>query len=181
MGLLAFGINLTLDACYDHRAGAPDDEVFRYWTRLMDAAGGMLWGRAVYELMEAAWPAVARDPKAPRLQREWARKLDAKPKHVVTATRREFAWSNTHLVEGDLAGAVKALKRRTPRGLLLGSPTLAKELHRLGLIDEYLFVVHPVIAGRGPTLAAGWREARLELVGVKHFKRGAVALRYRRV
>ena len=67
MGLLTFGINVTLDGCCDHRAVAPDEEVFRYWTRLMDSAGGMLWGRTVYELMEAAWPAVARNPKASEL------------------------------------------------------------------------------------------------------------------
>src|SRR3954462_10358949 len=103
MGLLTFGINVTLDGCCDHRAGAPDDEVFRYWTRLMDKAGGMLWGRVVYEMMESYWPAVARDPKASRLHREWALKLDDKPKYVVSATRGDFSWNNTHLVKGSLA------------------------------------------------------------------------------
>jgi dihydrofolate reductase len=171
---------VTLDGCYDHRAGAPDDEVFRYWTRLMDASGGMLWGRTVYELMESYWPAVARDPKAPKLQRDWARKLDAKPKHIVSSTRRDFPWSNTHRVEGELAGAIKKLKARTPKGLLLGSPALAKELHELGLIDEYLFVLNPIIAGHGPTLAVDWRAAHLKFVDAKRFKSGAVALRYRR-
>lgn len=146
----------------------------------MDASGGMLWGRKVYELMEQSWPQAARDPKAPPLYRQWARKLEAKPKHVVSSTRRDFTWANTHLLEGDLAGAVKALKRRTPRGLLLGSQLLAKELHALGLIDEYLFVVHPIVAGHGPTLAADWATARLKLVGTKRFKSGVVALRYRR-
>lgn len=180
MGLLTFAINATLDACVDHTAVAPDDEVFRYWTRLMDGSGGMLWGRTVYEMMEGYWPAVARDPKAPRLKRDWARKLDAKPKHVVSSTRRDFSWSNTHLVEGGLAGAVKALKKRMPRGLLVGSPKLAKELHRLGLIDEYLLVVHPVVAGRGPTLFLDWRTERLKFVDAKRFKSGVVALRYRR-
>lgn len=180
MGLLTFGINVTLDGCCDHRAGVPDDQLFRYWTRLMDESGGMLWGRAVYELMESAWPAVARDPKAPRLHRDWARKLDAKPKYVVSATRRDFPWSNTHRVEGGLAGAIKALKKRTPRGLLVGSPTLARELHRLGLIDEYLFVVHPIVVGHGPVLFVDWRASRLKLVDAKRFKSGVMALRYRR-
>ncbi len=180
MGQLIFGINVTLDGRYDHRDAVPDDELFRYWIRQMDAAGGMLWGRTVYELMENYWPPVARDPKAARLDREWARKLDVKPKHVVSATRREYSWSNTHLVEGDLAGAIKALKKRTPRGLLLGSPNLAKQLHRLGLIDEYLFVVRPVVAGSGATLFADWRESRLKLVESKRFKSGVLALRYTR-
>jgi dihydrofolate reductase len=180
MGLLTFTINITLDRCYDHRAAAPDDELFRYWIRQMDATGGMLWGRTVYELMENYWPAVARDPKATRLDREWARKLDAKDKYVLSNSRRDFPWANTHHVEGQLASAIKRLKKRTPRGLLLGSPNLAKELHRLGLIDEYLFVIHPTVAGRGPTLFLGWKASGLKLAAVKRFKSGAMALRYRR-
>lgn len=177
MGKLVFGINMTLDGCIDHREGVPSDEVFRWWTAQLDATGGMLWGRTVYELMEGYWPARADDPKASRLDRTWARKLNAKPKHVVSK-RRDYTWANTFPVKGGLAAAIKALKKRTPRGLLLGSPTLAKELHRLGLIDEYFFVVNPRIAGHGPTLQ--WTTANLKFAGAKRFKSGALALRYRR-
>src|SRR5262245_13887181 len=92
MGLLTFGLNLTLDGCCDHREMIADDELLRYLTRLMDAAGAMLYGRATYELMESAFPAMARDEKAPRAMREWARKLEAKPKYVVSASRRDFPW-----------------------------------------------------------------------------------------
>jgi dihydrofolate reductase len=110
----------------------------------------MLFGRTTYELMEEAWPQVARDPKADGASRDWARKLEAKPKYVVSTTRRDFPWSNTHHVEGDLARAVRALKKGTPRGLLVGSPKLSAALQRLGLVDEYRFVIHPVVAGHGP-------------------------------
>ncbi len=178
MGLLTFATNVTLDGCCDHRAAAPDDELFRYWIRQMDAAGGMLWGRTVYELMENYWPTVARDPNAAPLKRRWARKLDAKDKFVLSASRRASPWANTRRVEGELAGAIKLLKKRTPRGLLLGSPNLAKELHRLGLIDEDLFVVHPVVAGHGPALFSDWRASPLKLAETKRFKSGVVALRY---
>lgn len=108
-------------------------------------------------------------------------KLDAKDKFVLSTSRRDFPWSNTRRVEGELAGAIKRLKKRTPRGLLLGSPNLAKQLHGLGLIDEYLLVVHPVVAGRGPVLFADWRGSpRLKLAEAKRFKSGVLALRYRR-
>ncbi len=181
MGLLTFALNVTLDGCSDHREGVADDEMLRFWTRRMDAAGGMLFGRTTYELMEEAWPRVARDPKADRTSREWARKLEAKPKYVVSRTRRDFPWSNTHHVEGDLARAVRALKRATPRGLLVGSPQLSAALQRLGLVDEYLFVVHPVVAGHGPYLFPGLRPSlRLALVGTRRLRSGIVALRYRR-
>jgi dihydrofolate reductase len=181
MGLLTFALNVTLDGCCDHREMLADDELLRYFTRLIGSTGGILYGRTTYELMESCWPAVARDPKASRADRDWARKLDAIPKHIVSSTRRDFPWRNTHRVEGELAAAVKALKRRTPKGLLVGSPMLSAELQRLGLIDEYVFVVHRVVAGHGPTLFAGLREtSRLTFVDAKRLKSGALALRYRR-
>src|SRR5436309_4201227 len=125
MGLLTFGLNVTLDGCCDHREGIADDELHDYFTQLMDAAGAMLWGRVTYELMESAWPAVARDEKAPPAMREWALKLEAKPKYVVSASRSDFPWSNTFRVEGDLHEAVRQLKEKTPRGVLVGSPALS--------------------------------------------------------
>ena len=64
MGLLTFALNVTLDGCIDHREGIADDEMLDYFTRLMNGAGAMLFGRATYELMEDAWPAVARDETA---------------------------------------------------------------------------------------------------------------------
>jgi dihydrofolate reductase len=181
MGLLTFALNVTLDGCCDHREGIADDSVLRYYTRLMDAAGGMVFGRVTYELMESAWPAVARDPKAPPAFRTWARKLEAKPKYVVSTTRRDFPWRNTFLVEGDLRDAMVALKRRTPRGLLVGAPALSAALEKLGLIDEYRVAVHPVLAGHGPTLFPGLSPSRrLKLVGVKRLKSGVMALHYRK-
>jgi dihydrofolate reductase len=181
MGLLTFAINVTLDGCCDHREGVADDELLRYFTRLMDTAGAMLFGRTTYELMESAWPAVARDEKAPRAMRDWARKLEAKPKYVVSSTRRDFPWHNTFRVEGELREAVGQLKEKTPEGVLAGSPKLSAALERLGLIDEYRLVVHPVLAGHGPTLFQGLElSRRLELVSTKRLKSGVMALHYRR-
>ncbi len=181
MGLLTFALNVTLDGCCDHRAGIADDEMLRYWTRVMDGAGAMLFGRRTYELMEEAWPQVARDPQADAASREWARKLEKKPKYVVSTTRRDFAWSNTHHVEGDLLRAVKAIKKATPRGVLVGSPMLSAALQRLDLVDEYRFVVHPVVAGHGPYLFPDLQPSlRLELVATRRLRSGIVALHYRR-
>ena len=180
MGLLTFAINVTLDGCCDHREGIADDELHDYFTELMDAAGAMLFGRITYELMEDAWPAVARDENAPRAMREWARKLEAKPKYVVSASRREFPWNNTFRVEGDLHDAVTQLKEKTPRGVLVGAPALSAALERMGLIDEYRLVVHPIFAGHGPTLFHGVERRRLDLVSTRRLKSGALALHYRR-
>jgi dihydrofolate reductase len=183
MGLLTFGINVTLDGCVDHREGIADDETHAFFTRLMDESGVMLWGRVTYEMMESYWPAVARgEAVAPRAMREWAIKLEVKPKHVVSSTRKDFPWTNSYPIAGDLRAGVQSLKDATPAGVLLGSGKLAAALDRLDLIDDYKLLVHPRIAGHGPTLyesgLTGTR--RLELISAHPFRNGAVALHYRR-
>ena len=183
MGLLTFGINLTLDGCVDHQEGIADDETHAFFTRLMDEAGAMLWGRTTYEMMESYWPAVARgDVQAPPTVREWARKLEIKPKYVVSSTRTDFPWAHSHHIAGDLRSGVQQLKDATPAGVLLGSGTLATELDRLDLVDEYRFLVHPWIAGHGPTLYQGGLPStrRLEMISATPLRCGAVAMHYRR-
>jgi len=183
MGRLTFSINLTLDGCVDHREGIADDETHAFFTRLMDEAGAMLWGRVTYEMMESYWPAVARgEVEAPPAMREWAVKLEAKPKYVVSSTRRDFPWTHSYLIAGDPRSTVQQLKDATPNGVLLGSGKLATELERLELIDEYKFLVHPRITGHGPTLYQdGLRSTRrLELVSATPLRNGAVAVHYLR-
>ena len=183
MGLLTFSINVTLDGCVDHEEGIADDETHAFFTRLMDGVGAMLWGRITYEMMESYWPAVARgEVEAQPAIREWAVKLDAKPKYVASSTRTNFPWANSHHIADDLRTGVLRLKDATPAGVLLGSGKLATELDRLDLIDEYQFLVHPRIAGHGPTLYQGGLPSarRLELVSAKPLRNGAVAIHYRR-
>lgn len=183
MGLLTFSFNITLDGCVDHREGIADDESHAYFTRLMDESGAMLWGRVTYELMESYWPAVARcDTQAPPAMREWATKLEAKPKYVVSSTRTDFPWANSHHIADDLRTGIEKLKYATPDGVLLGSGKLAAELDRLDLIDEYRLLVHPRIAGHGPTLYESGLPStrRLELISANPLRSGAVALHYRR-
>jgi dihydrofolate reductase len=183
MGLLTYSINVTLDGCVDHREGIADDETHAFFTRLMDERGAMLWGRVTYQMMERYWPAVARgDVEATPAIREWANKLETKPKYVVSSTRKDFRWTNTHQISGDLRTEVQKLKDATPAGVLLGSGTLATELDRMELIDEYMFLVHPRIAGHGPTLYHSGLPStrRLELVSAKALRGGAVAMHYRR-
>jgi dihydrofolate reductase len=183
MGILTFSINVTIDGCVDHREGIADDETHAFFTRLLDGAGAMLWGRTTYEMMEVYWPLVARgEVEAPPALQEWARKLDAKPKYVVSSTRTEFPWTNSHHLTGELRTAVQQLKDATSAGVLVGSGKLAWELDRLDLIDEYVFLVHPRIAGHGPTLYEGGLPATrvLELIEATPMRNGAVAMHYRR-
>ena len=183
MGILTFCINLTLDGCIDHEAGIADDETHAFFAGLMDGCGAMMWGRVTYEMMESYWPAVARgEVETPAAMREWAVKLEAKPKYVVSSTRQDFPWTNSHPITGDLHTGVQALKDATPAGVLLGSGKLARALERLDLIDEYRFLVHPRLAGHGPTLYEGGLAGMrcLDLISAKPLRNGAVAMHYRK-
>lgn len=179
MSLVTFALNVTLDGCCDHREGIADGELHDHFTQLMDEAGAMLFGRVTYEMMEQAWPAVVNDEKAPYSMRQWARKLEIKTKYVVSTSRTDFSWTNTVRVAGDLREAISELKRRTPGGLLVGSPKLGAALEQLGLVDEYRLVVHPVIAGHGPYLFEGAPRRALELVDARRLSSGAQAMHYR--
>lgn len=183
MGTLTFSMNVTLDGCVDHQEGIADDETHALYTALLDSSGAMLWGRTTYEMMESYWPLVARgEVDAPQALRDWATTLEAKPKYVVSSTRSDFPWTGSHHLTGDLRTEVQQLKDATPDGVLLGSGKLATALDRLDLIDEYIFLVHPMITGHGPTLFGdGLRETRrLELISTQALRNGAVQVHYRR-
>ena len=179
---LRYSINVTLDGCVHHEAGLPpDEESMRYWTAEMERADALLFGRVTYEMMEAAWrlPATGTWPD---WMADWmvpfAQTIDGMKKYVVSSTLDQVDW-NAELVQGDLEKAVRQLKREPGRGLFVGGVTLPLALADLGLIDEYEFVVQPVLAGHGPTLFAGLRErVELKLVDRHGFQSGAVALRY---
>jgi dihydrofolate reductase len=182
---LRYSINVTLDGCCDHEEGLPPDkESMRYWTAEMERADALLFGRVTYEMMESAWrrPATGAWPD---WMDEWeipfAEAIDQTKKYVVSSTLTEVTW-NAELLQGDLGLAVQRLKQEPGESLWVGGVTLPTALADLGLIDEYEFLVQPVLAGHGPTLLAGLRERiQLELVDRLEFGSGAVALRYRPV
>jgi dihydrofolate reductase len=182
---LRYSINVTLDGCCHHEAGLPpDEESMRYWTQEREEAGAVLFGRVTYEMMEAAWrrPATGTWPD---WMGEWetpfAEALDPKKKYVVSSTLDDVDW-NAELVRGDLGEAVRRLKEEPGEYLSVGGVTLPLALADLGLIDEYVFLVQPVLAGHGPTLLAGLHErVRLELVDRHELRSGVVAQRYRPV
>ena len=108
----------------------------------------------------------------------FARTIDAAKKYVVSSTLDQVDW-NAELVRGDLAKAVEQLKRESGKGLFVGGVKLPLALAELGLIDEYELVVHPRLAGHGPTLFAGLPKlVDLKLVSLLEFGSGAVAMRY---
>ncbi|MEU5850802.1 dihydrofolate reductase family protein [Saccharopolyspora shandongensis] len=175
---LRYSINVTLDGCCDHRAIPADEDLHRHHAGNLDQADALLLGRVTYEMMEAAWrpptPTVAR----PDWMEPFAQTINAAKKYVVSSTLEQVDW-NAELVRADLAEAVQQLKRESGKGLFVGGVQLPLALAELGLIDEYEFVVHPKLAGHGPTLFAGLsKHVDLKLVSRLELGSGAVAMRY---
>ena len=181
---LRYSINITLDGCVDHRAGTADPELHRYWAENLAQADALLLGRVTYEMMEAAWRWPVQTGVRPDWMADWmepfALTINAVKKYVVSNTLDRVDW-NAELIRGNVLGeAVRQLKEEPGQGLFLSGVTLPLALAELGLIDEYEFVVHPRLAGHGPTLLAGLsKHIDLKLVSWREFGSGAVAMRYR--
>jgi dihydrofolate reductase len=174
---LRYSINVTLDGCCDHRVGIADEELHCHAVENLDQADALLFGRVTYELMEW-WRQPVPAGGRPDGMEAFARKIDPMKKYVVSSTLDQVDW-NTELVRGDLGKAVQQLKSESRKGLLTGGVTLPLALAELGLIDEYELVVHPRVAGHGPTLFAGLSKLiDLKLVSRLEFGSGAVAMRY---
>ncbi len=179
---LRYSINVTLDGCCDHRAIPADEELHRHAIENLNRADALLFGRVTYEMMESAWREPARTGVRPDWMAEWglpfARTIDAARKYVVSSTLDRVDW-NAERVRGDLEKAVRELKQQPGKGLFTGGVKLPLALAELGLIDEYEIVVHPRLAGHGPTLFAGLsKHVDLKLVSRLELGSGAVALRY---
>ena len=156
-----------------------DDDLHRHAVENLSQADALLFGRVTYEMMEAAWRWTgARPDWAAEWTEPFARAIDAAKKYVVSSTLDRVDW-NAELIRGDLGQAVQQLKQEPGKGLATGGVTLPLALAELGLIDEYEFVVHPRVAGHGPTLFAGLsKRVDLKLVDRLEFSSGAVAMRY---
>lgn len=179
---LRYSINVTLDGCCDHRAILPDEELHRHAAEYIARADGLLLGRVTYGMMEEAWRAPAKTGIMHDWMADWmlpfARTIDAAKKYVVSSILSKVDW-NAELLRGDLGDAVRELKQEPGEGLAVGGVMLPMALAEMGLIDEYEFIVHPRLAGHGPTLFAGLSKyVDLKLVDRVEFVSGAVAMRY---
>jgi dihydrofolate reductase len=139
----------------------------------------ILFGRVTYQLFESHWPKVATDPNAPKEARIIANELNQMTKVVFSKTLKKVTWENSKLVKGNLAKEVRKLKQGNGHDIVIfGSGTIVQQLTAEGLIDEYLFVVTPVILGAGKPLFKDVKKLNLELLETRDFKSGNVLLTY---
>lgn len=183
MRKVIFGINITADGFCDHTDGIADDELHEYFTGLLRNAGVLLFGRVTYQLMVPYWPDVAKSQSETAVINEFARVFDALDKIVFSTTLKQVEDDRTRIVRGEVAAEVLALKHKPGEDICIGSLSIASQLSTRGLIDEYHFIVHPVVAGKGPRLfdtVKPQNSLRLDLIGSKTFQSDVVALHYRR-
>ena len=177
-----YAINITLDGCCDHTKFNPDDETFEYFTHLTRDADTLLYGRKTYQLMVPYWPDVAKNPsEQTKADYEFAKAFDAINKIVFSRSLDSAEDKKTRIVRTSLNDEIFKLKREQGKNIFTGGVTIPSQLAELGLIDEYHFVVHPIVVGEGRRLFEGinlQEKLRLKLVESKTFKSGCVALRY---
>jgi len=182
MRKLIFAINLTLDGCCDHTKGIADDELHEHYARFLRDVGLFVYGRKTYELMVPYWPDVAKHQSGPtKALNDFAEAFTSLPIVVFSRSLESVEGENTRIVRGNLKEEVLKLKQEPGKDIATGGVDLPSQLIELDLIDEYHFVIHPVVVGDGRRLLDDVslpEKLQLKLVESKVFKSGSVALRY---
>jgi dihydrofolate reductase len=176
-----FAINITLDGCCDHTKQIGDEETHEYFTHLMRDVDLLVFGRKTYQLMVPFWPEVAKNQSMTKASNEFAQKFDSINKIVFSRSLDSAEDKNTRIVRTNLHDEILKLKQEEGKNILVGGVSIPSQLIELGLVDEYRFVVSPVVAGDGRRLLEGVslpESLQLKLVESKIFKSGCVALRY---
>lgn len=181
MRKLIFAINATLDGCVDHTKQYVDEETFEHFTRLTREAGLQVFGRKTYQLMVPYWPEVLKDPSATKSDIDFARAFDAINKIVFSRSLDSVEDKNTRIVRGNLREEMLKLKQEQGKPILVGGVHIPSQLIELGLVDEFRFVVSPILAGDGRRLLEGVslaKKLQLKLVDSRILKSGCIALHY---
>ena len=176
-----FAINITIDGCCDHTKLIADDETLEYFTNLMQEVDLQVFGRKTYHLMVSYWPEVAKDQSASKADKEFARAFDSIDKLVFSRSLDSAEARNTRIVRTNLRDEILKLKQEQGKNILVGGVDIPSQLMELGLVDEYRFVVSPIIAGEGRRLLEGvslHETLQLKLVDSKILRSGCVVLRY---
>ncbi len=187
MRKIIFAINITVDGFADHTAVIADDELHDFFTNLLNDIDISLMGRKTYQLMENFWPVAYDDPASTKSMIKFADKYNPMKKIIFSNTLTEVNWENSRLADKNLRELVLDLKNQNGKNISAGSLSIASQLLKMNLIDEYWFLVHPIILGKGKkmfdqsdgSLEDFNKRLDLKLVDTKSFKSGVVVLHYK--
>jgi dihydrofolate reductase len=157
-----------------------NDDVFSYVERFIDDADTGLYGPITFGMMESYWPSVLKNPKASGHQRNHSKWYENAGKVVFSRRLGTLDNQTAKLVKDNLAGEIKNLKNSPGKNLMIfGSPRLVHSFAQLGLIDEFVITVNPIVLGAGIPMFAGIdRRIGLELVNSTELQSGVVGLHY---
>jgi dihydrofolate reductase len=181
MRKVIFAINITLDGCCDHTHMIADEEILEHYTLLLRDAELLVYGRKTYQLMVPYWPEVLKNQSETKADTEFAKTFVSKNKIVFSQSLESAEDKYTKIVRTNLQDEIVRLKHEQGKNILVGGVSIPSQLIELGLVDEYRFVVQPIVAGEGRRLLEGVslpERLQLKLVESKIFKSGCVALRY---
>ena len=185
MRKLIYAINITLDGCCDHTKINPDETMFEYYIQLLRDADLFVYGRKTYQLMVPYWPDVAKDQSASKADRDFALAFGSANKVVFSRSlddaEAKKGDKNARVVHTNLRDEILKLKQEPGKNILASGVDIPSQLIVLGLLDEFRFVVYPILAGEGRRLLEGVslpKKLQLKLVESKNFKSGCVALHY---
>jgi dihydrofolate reductase len=151
-----------------------------YQNDLVSTADTLVLGRVTYQSFAGAWPYVPDNPEAPEDLKNYARKLNSMRKIVYSRTLEEVEWQNSTLKREIIPEEIEKLKQEADKNIVIyGSASIVQALMRLGLIDEYHLLVHPIVLGGGKPLFANIKErVHLKLLTTKTDPSGVVLLYY---
>ena len=149
-----YAINITLDGCCDHTKMSGDEEIFEYFTHLMRDVDLLVYGRKTYQLMVPYWPDIAKSHSETKAENEFAQVFDSINK-IVFSQSLESAEGNTRIVRANLQDEILKLKQEQGKNILTGGVSIPTQLIELGLVDEYHFVIQPIVVGEGRRLLEG--------------------------
>ena len=152
-----------------------------YFTRLTQQADLQVFGRKTYELMVPYWPDVVKDQSASKADKEFAQAFVSTGKIVFSKSLRSVEAENTRILRGNLHEEILKLKQERGKDILVGGVDIPSQLIHLGLVDEFRFVLGPILAGEGRRLLDGVslpEKLQLKLVDSKILKSGSVVLHY---
>jgi len=141
----------------------------------------LVFGRKTYQLMVPFWSEVAKTQSMTKAENEFARTFDSIQKIVFSRSLGRAEDKKTRIIRTNLHDEILKLKQEPGKNILVGGVSIPSQLIELGLVDEYRFVVGPILAGEGRRLMEGVslpEKLQLKLVESKPFKSGCVALRY---
>ena len=140
-----------------------NDEIEKYKLDELLASDALLLGRVTYEAFASAWPS-ATDEQG------FADRMNSMSKYVISTTLKTAVWNNSSLIKGNVVAEIIRLKHTFGENILVGgSCTLVQTLIQNNLVDEYRFLVYPVILGSGKRIFLDGANATLKLVETKTF------------